>query len=297
MNLTSFTRRPKRRDSARTAPVLAGAGLAAVALAALTLGGCAAGPQESVQGVRTVADAAPAPTLNSDLNVWNSTPTISLVGTFKSGASTARPSYNCKDFNRITTSKGVQSAYPYGNYSIATGWNYSSDNKTWVTATALNINNETGLFQFSFVNASIKGTHTASGSFRCSGVGLIDPVIDQVGMSAPTDITAGAATVHATLDEHSSWNTNPTPILGGSYYVEYGSAAGDYSQTSPVYPLGDGVENPALTAQLTNLAAGTTYHYRFVVNPLINTDTPKGAAGDTIYGSPNNTFTTSGAIQ
>jgi hypothetical protein len=283
------TRSPRRG-------ALVAVALATLAIVGVTLTGCTAGPQDAVQGSDTVSAPVPAPTLNSDLNVWNSTPTFSLVGTFKSGASTIRPSYDCNDFNRIMTSKGEQSAYPYGNYSQTTGWNYSSDNKTWVTATELAADNESGLFQFSFVNASITGTHTVSGSFRCNGAGLIDPDIDQIGMSAPTDISSTSATVHATVDEHSDWKTNPTPIDSGSYYVEYGSADNDYSHASPVYQLGNNVTNPSLTAQLTGLDPNTSYHYRFVVNPLIDTDTPGGKKGDTMYGSPHNTFSTPGPL-
>ena len=86
--------------------------------------------------------------------------------------------------------------------------------------------------------------------------------------AAPTAITGpvtavGAAT--ATL----SGTVNPGGV-STSWYVEYGTSTG-YGSKSTAKSAGSGTANTAVSAALTGLAEGTTYHYRVVATSTAGT--------------------------
>ena len=83
---------------------------------------------------------------------------------------------------------------------------------------------------------------------------------------APTSVTATQATVNG--------NEVPGGIYEGSYYFKYGRTAAYGSQT-PTVALGPGLSADAVSATISGLVAGTTYHYE-----LVATDT----AGNTRLG-------------
>ena len=72
--------------------------------------------------------------------------------------------------------------------------------------------------------------------------------------SAASAVTSTTATVNGTV--------NPGGV-GTNYYFQYGTTSG-YGHTSATHSAGSGTAAGAVSAALSGLAAGTTYHYRLV---------------------------------
>lgn len=74
-----------------------------------------------------------------------------------------------------------------------------------------------------------------------------------------TDITATSATAHGTVDPEGSATQG---------YIEWGTTT-QYGNTTPLRSIGNGFEPVAISANLTGLTSGTTYHFRVVgFNPF-----------------------------
>jgi hypothetical protein len=87
---------------------------------------------------------------------------------------------------------------------------------------------------------------------------------------------SGLSETAATLEGHANPSGHPL-----DYRFDYGTSTA-YGQSTPLAPAGEGTEYAAVSATLTRLTAGVTYHYRLVV---------VGAGGETF--SPDATFTLS----
>ena len=93
-------------------------------------------------------------------------------------------------------------------------------------------------------------------------------------VAAPTAITGPVSAV-GTTTATATGTVNP----GGqstSWYVEYGTTTG-YGRKTATKSAGAGTTNVQVSASLTGLAAGTTYHYRVVATNASGTS--RGAAG------------------
>jgi len=92
--------------------------------------------------------------------------------------------------------------------------------------------------------------------------------------AAPTAITGPVTTV-GTTTATATGTVNP----GGqstSWYVEYGTTTG-YGRNTPTKSAGSGTSNVQVSAALSGLATGTTYHYRVVATNA--SGTARGADG------------------
>ena len=98
--------------------------------------------------------------------------------------------------------------------------------------------------------------------------------------AVPVPVTLTASSVGATSATLNG-TVNPSG-LATSWYFEYGTTTG-YGSTTSSKNAGSGTSSVAVQTTLTNLSAGTTYHYRLVA---------KSAAG-TVHGS-DQTFATTG---
>ena len=78
---------------------------------------------------------------------------------------------------------------------------------------------------------------------------------------AATAITGTTATLNGTI--------NPNG-LGTDWYFEYGTTTG-YGNATPVAPAGSGSANVTVSANITGLAGGATYHYRLIGTNAIGT--------------------------
>lgn len=79
--------------------------------------------------------------------------------------------------------------------------------------------------------------------------------------AAPTAVTASAASVGA-ASATVSGSVNPNGVAT-SWYFEYGTSTA-YGSTTPPKNAGSGTSSVSVSALLSNLTAGTTYHYRLV---------------------------------
>jgi hypothetical protein len=79
---------------------------------------------------------------------------------------------------------------------------------------------------------------------------------------APTSVTSTQATVTGA--------EVPGGIYEGSYYFKYGRTTAYGSQT-PTVPLGPGLSPEAVSATISGLAAGATYHYELVATDTAGT--------------------------
>jgi hypothetical protein len=86
--------------------------------------------------------------------------------------------------------------------------------------------------------------------------------------TAPAAVTAAATSVGATSATLNG-SVNPNGVAT-SWYFEYGTTTG-YGSTTSSKNAGSGTSSVAVTASLTNLAGGTTYHYRLVAKSAVGT--------------------------
>jgi hypothetical protein len=120
--------------------------------------------------------------------------------------------------------------------------------------------------------------------------------------TAPAAVTAAASSV-GTTSATLNGSVNPNGVAT-SWYFEYGTTTG-YGSTTPSKNAGSGTSSVAVTAALSSLAAGTTYHYRVVAKSAVGTTrgadqtfattgiTIRAAASAVVYGQ---TVTLSGAV-
>ncbi|HEX7310380.1 MAG TPA: hypothetical protein VF232_04310 [Gaiellaceae bacterium] len=97
--------------------------------------------------------------------------------------------------------------------------------------------------------------------------------------SAPTAIT-GPVTALGTTTATVTGTVNPGGLTTSRYF-EYGTTT-SYGSTTASVGIGSGTANVAVSAALTGLAPGTTYHYRVVATN--STGTSRGADG--IFATP-----------
>src|SRR5262249_20092699 len=100
-----------------------------------------------------------------------------------------------------------------------------------------------------------------------------------------TAVSSAAATLRGTVDP------------GGqatSWHFEWGSSTG-YGASTPTQDAGSGTRSVSVTAALTGLAAGPTYHFRIVATNPSGTTT--GADGTLTATSPGPPAATTGAAQ
>lgn len=86
--------------------------------------------------------------------------------------------------------------------------------------------------------------------------------------AAPTAVTAAASLVGATSATLNG-SVNPNGVAT-SWFFEYGTTTA-YGSTTASKSAGSGTSSVAVTAPLSNLAAGTTYHYRLVAKSAAGT--------------------------
>jgi hypothetical protein len=106
---------------------------------------------------------------------------------------------------------------------------------------------------------------------------------------APPAATTGDAGTPTTTTE--SVSGSAIPYAGASYHFDYGTTTA-YGSSTASTPLADGNSAIPVTANLTGLAPGTTYHYRLVVT---NTDGTTTGADKTFTTASAPTVTTGGA--
>jgi hypothetical protein len=99
--------------------------------------------------------------------------------------------------------------------------------------------------------------------------------------SAPTAIT-GPVTAVGSITATANGTVNPNGEAT-TWYVDYGTTT-SYGSRTAVNSAGSGTTNVAVSATLTNLAAGTTYHYRVVATSSAGTS--RGADGIFVTSSP-----------
>ncbi|MCW2976410.1 MAG: hypothetical protein JWM06_1691, partial [Actinomycetia bacterium] len=92
--------------------------------------------------------------------------------------------------------------------------------------------------------------------------------------TAPT-VSTGPVTTVAPTTATVSGSVNPNGSAT-TWYVEYGTSTTYGAQTSPA-SAGSGTTTQSVSASLTSLKAGTTYHYRFVA--MSSAGTARGADG------------------
>src|SRR5579864_7475952 len=90
--------------------------------------------------------------------------------------------------------------------------------------------------------------------------------------TAPTALTASATSIGATSATVSG-SVNPNGVAT-SWFFEYGTSTA-YGSTTSSKNAGSGTNSVSVSAGLSNLAAGTTYHYRLVAKS--NAGTTHGA--------------------
>jgi hypothetical protein len=86
--------------------------------------------------------------------------------------------------------------------------------------------------------------------------------------TAPAAVTAAASSVGATSATLNG-SVNPNGVAT-SWYFEYGTTTG-YGSTTSSKNAGSGTSSVAVTASLSSLVAGTTYHYRVVAKSAVGT--------------------------
>lgn len=250
-----------------------------------SLSGAAA--QEVSRTAKLSANGDPSP---NDVWVDGYRRTIKPLGSLTSD-------YDCNDANRITTPSGVRSAYPFGEMSLYGGWRNTSD--PGVSATSWGATNAVGDITLTFTNWSVTKSRSSGISFRCTSLSPLGADITAFLTQAPADVTQTSVTLSAKTTAYQNWIQNPQPVFDSQYWVEYGTADGDYSMKSPIgmTPKETGGDLTVRTA-LTGLTPGTTYHYRFVLLPKIDTHTPKGiVVGGPDYTNIGSTFTTAPAAE
>jgi plastocyanin len=112
-----------------------------------------------------------------------------------------------------------------------------------------------------------------SGTVYVNGAGALPPTATT---EAATGITENDATLRGTIDP----NGQPT-----SYYFNYGTTAAYGQKTSEISVGSDGV-NHALSAALSGLAAGTTYHFQIVATYASGASTVLGGDRTFVTASP-----------
>ncbi len=116
----------------------------------------------------------------------------------------------------------------------------------------------TGLLPNTTYHYRIVGTNAAgsiTGDDQTLTTDAAPPTLDGVPAFVSAITTAGA-TLNGTLNPNSS---------DTSFHFEYGTDTG-YGHSTPVADAGAGSADQPVTAELTGLAAGTTYHYRLVAD-------------------------------
>jgi len=102
---------------------------------------------------------------------------------------------------------------------------------------------------------TVDGTYdySAPASFTTAPLG---PAAEDVTVDPATDLTPTGATLGVTVDTHGS------PVSG---VVEWGTAEGDYPRSAALYATGPAAARVLSRSLPTQLAPGTTYHYRVTV--------------------------------
>ena len=111
----------------------------------------------------------------------------------------------------------------------------------------------------------------AAGSAIAVALGIALPAI---AATAPS-VTTGPVTAVAPTTATVSGTVNPNGTAT-TWHVEYGTST-SYGSTSPSTSAGAGTAATSVSANLGGLAAGTTYHYRFVA--VSTAGTSRGADG------------------
>ena len=108
--------------------------------------------------------------------------------------------------------------------------------------------------------------------------------------AAPTAITGPVSEVRST-SATATGTVNPNGLTT-SWYFEYGATTA-YGRRTSTLSAGTGTENVPVSAALTGLTQGTTYHYRIVAT---NADgTSRGADG--VFTTLSNPVAVTGAVE
>jgi len=109
------------------------------------------------------------------------------------------------------------------------------------------------------------------------------PLAPWVTISAATDLTPTTARLNGTVNPNS---------LATTYYFEYGLNTG-YGSVTPTVSAGAGPSHVAVTAALTGLTQGTTYHCRLVATNSVGTSVTADLTFNTVA-IPSYTLSISG---
>jgi predicted NBD/HSP70 family sugar kinase len=112
------------------------------------------------------------------------------------------------------------------------------------------------------------------GVIGLAAAALLTAATPAFGAGAPSAITGPVTSIGPT-SATATGKVNPNG-LATTWYVEYGTSTGYGSKTSSL-SAGSGTTNVDVTAPLSGLAAGTTYHYRVVATN--SSGTARGADG------------------
>ena len=116
-------------------------------------------------------------------------------------------------------------------------------------------------YHFRVVASNASGTTNGSGkSFKTTGTAPAKPTVTAKGA---TNVTGSGATANASV--------NPKG-LQTTYYFKYGPTT-SYGKRTPTRSLAAGTTAQAVSAALTGLTSGTTYHYRVVATNALGTTT------------------------
>ncbi len=161
--------------------------------------------------------------------------------------------------NGTINPEGVSSTYHF-EYGLDTSYGSSTDESDPVTGSTdlPAIGTATGLLAHTTYHFRIVGTN-ASGSITGNDQTFITdpapPTLDGSPAFASA-MTTGGATLNGTLNPNSS---------ATSFHFEYGTDT-SYGSSTEATDAGAGAGDQPVTAQLTGLTAGTTYHFRLVAD-------------------------------
>ena len=161
----------------------------------------------------------------------------------------------------------------YFEYGPTTDYGTTTSTQTQNGSTYRNISaNISGLSANTYYHFRIVATNSAGTTYGADHffATLVDVGLPIVTTDAATNIASFSATLNGSLDPHGQTT---------SVYFEYGTTTSYGHTTAAHIQTGDTYRN--INANISGLAASTTYHFRIVVNP----------GGDIVYG-PDKTFTT-----
>jgi phosphodiesterase/alkaline phosphatase D-like protein len=233
--------------------VSAGSGSSAVAVST-TLSGLTAG---TTYHFRLVATNAAGTVAGSDQIFTTLTPPVAVTGSATSVLDTTATLNGSVDPHGLATTYhfeyGLTAAY--GSRSPAVDASAGSGSSPVSESTGLSGLTPGTTYHFRLVATSTAGTSSGSDQTFATG---IKP-------SATTQAASSVATTAATLNG----GVNPNGAAT-TYHFDYGATA-SYGSQSTDTSAGSGSSSVAVSANVTGLAAGTTYHFRVVATNAAGT--------------------------